>query len=776
MSSAKAKFITTSAAALIAGLGGFGASAQDLKQDDSDTIVVTAQRKEQSLNEVPLSVSAYSQERMDLQSVRSIEDVARLTPGLFITPSNGGSLGRRSSIAIRGISSDVSSATTGIYINDTPIQVRDTGNVSSNAYPYIFDLERVEVLRGPQGTLFGAGAEGGAVRFITPDPSLAEFDIYGRTDVSVTEGGDPSYEAGAAVGGPLVADKLGFRVSGSYRKSGGWVDRVDYDSGDLIEENANTDEVYTLRAALKWQVTPDLSIEPSVFHQNQSSGERDAYYATLSDPDAGVFRKGNVVPESFDDEFTLPTLDITWDAATGLLGDVQIISNTSYLDRTMKQTNDFTEFVSGLLFGSPFAPVDPYAEISNYEDTQEAWTQEIRIQSANPESPVQWVLGGFFGNTEQSSLQANVSPNIADAIAAVYGGATVEDLFGVPLYEDQYIFYTTRSSKDKQKAVFAQVDIEVLEGVTITGGIRQSWTSFSFVRDGNGPVAGGSSVSSGEQDESPFTYKAGLSWQVDEDNMVYASVAKGYRIGGANLPTNSFCDSSLAELGITDAPASYDSDSTNSYEVGSKNTLFGGAVQVAASGFYIKWKDIQSNVPLSGCGGEFVTNFGEATSKGFDLELTLQPTPALTLGAAIGYADATLDETLNGTGTIILGLEGDSVTSGPKWTAAISGNYDFVVAGKDAFIRSDYQYRGPGQVRSPIVFGVDPGLMASEEIHALAFRAGVDLGGVEVSAYVNNALDETPILSQARATNTSPLFYETTLRPRTFGVTATIRR
>jgi outer membrane receptor protein involved in Fe transport len=231
----------------------------------------------------------------------------------------------------------------------------------------------------------------------------------------------------------------------------------------------------------------------------------------------------------------------------------------------------------------------------------------------------------------------------------------------------------------------------------------------------------------------------------------------------------------LDALGITDTPSSYDSDSTVSYEVGSKNSLFDGALQIAASGFYIKWMDIQSSVPLAACGSEFVTNFGEATSKGFDLGFSVRPTSNLTFSGSAGYTNATLDKTLHGTGTIILGLKGDSVTSGPKWTATISGNYDFQIAGKDAFVRSDYQYQGKGQVRSPGVFGVDPGILPSEKVHALAFRAGIDIGHIEISAYVNNALDEAPRLSTSRDTPVSPLFYETTLRPRTFGITLTYR-
>ena len=130
-------------------------------------------------------------------------------------------------ISIRGVNSAAGDATTGIYIDDTPIQLRTLGFGSDNALPYVFDLERVEVLRGPQGTLFGAGSEGGTVRFITPKPSLTDLQIYGKTELSFTQDGAPSYEGGLAVGAPIVDDKLGFRISGWWRHDGGWIDHLD---------------------------------------------------------------------------------------------------------------------------------------------------------------------------------------------------------------------------------------------------------------------------------------------------------------------------------------------------------------------------------------------------------------------------------------------------------------------------------------------------------------------------------------------------------------------
>ncbi|WP_395672845.1 TonB-dependent receptor plug domain-containing protein, partial [Phenylobacterium sp.] len=193
--------------------------AQDAPTDVGE-IVVTATRQAQVLSRVPVSVSAYTQETMDKKGVKSIDDVARFTPGVRFDAADN-------SISIRGISSGAGAGTTGIYIDDTPIQMRALGFSADDSLPAIFDLERVEILRGPQGTLFGAGSQGGTVRYITPQPSLTDYSSFARAEVATIAHGGRNYEGGVAVGGPIVQDKLGFRVSAWTRRDGGWIDRVD---------------------------------------------------------------------------------------------------------------------------------------------------------------------------------------------------------------------------------------------------------------------------------------------------------------------------------------------------------------------------------------------------------------------------------------------------------------------------------------------------------------------------------------------------------------------
>src|ERR1700730_4093309 len=209
-------------------------------------IVVTDTRHEEGLSKVPISVTALTQEAMDIRGVKDIQDVARFTPGVRI--DNSGT----NNIAIRGISSSGGAGTTGIYIDDTPIQIRALAFNPDDTLPKSFDMDRIEVLRGPQGTLFGAGSEGGTVRYIPPQPSLTKTSFYSRDEVAYTEGGAPSYEAGVAGGMPLIDGVLGARLTVWYRRDGGYIDQIDPVTRSRVQKNANYDNTAVIRLAAVW--------------------------------------------------------------------------------------------------------------------------------------------------------------------------------------------------------------------------------------------------------------------------------------------------------------------------------------------------------------------------------------------------------------------------------------------------------------------------------------------------------------------------------------------
>jgi iron complex outermembrane receptor protein len=255
-------------AALMLPAAAFAQSGEQAATDNTEVvggfedIVVTATRQSQAISKVPLSVSAFTQETLDSRGVREFADVIRQTPGIVFEATN-----TTTNISIRGINSTAGAATTGVYIDDTPIQIRSLGYSGGNAYPVIFDLERVEVLRGPQGTLFGAGSQGGTIRFISPQPSLTRSSGYVRAEAALTENGGPSYEAGVAYGVPLVEDKLGMRVSGYYRRDGGFIDRVRFEDKGVVDDDANYQNSYVGRVAFTWAPVPELRITPSITYQ-----------------------------------------------------------------------------------------------------------------------------------------------------------------------------------------------------------------------------------------------------------------------------------------------------------------------------------------------------------------------------------------------------------------------------------------------------------------------------------------------------------------------------
>src|SRR5271165_3008441 len=262
------------------------AGAEETAQSGAlEEVVVTATRRSERLEDVPISVMAFSQEKLDAQGLKNIDDLSRLSPGVNFQRNGMSSAGNYndegSDINIRGVDSTAGTSTTGIYIDDSPIQTRHIGFGSINAFPALFDLDRVEVLRGPQGTLFGAGAEGGVVRFISPEPDLNKATGYARADVASTDGGAASYEGGAAFGAPIIDDVLAFRASVSFRRDGGWVDRVGYAlspsasvplptpvyNGDTTQANANFSDTTTASLALTWKVSDTLEISLTIYYQ-----------------------------------------------------------------------------------------------------------------------------------------------------------------------------------------------------------------------------------------------------------------------------------------------------------------------------------------------------------------------------------------------------------------------------------------------------------------------------------------------------------------------------
>ncbi|HVN45148.1 MAG TPA: TonB-dependent receptor [Steroidobacteraceae bacterium] len=646
-------------------------------------VVVTATRREEELSKVPISVTALTQDAIDSRGIKDFRDMVRFTPGVTIDDSG------TNAISIRGISSSGGAGTTGIYIDDTPIQMRSVGFNPDDTLPKTFDLQRVEVLRGPQGTLFGAGAEGGAVRYIMTPASLTAADDYIRSELSYTEHGQPNGEFGVAVGRPLVDGVFGIRASLWYRYDGGWINRVDPGTGAIIDDNINYSHSYLARLAATWQPATSVTIAPSFLYQKQDRHDEPTYWPAYSNPDQGQFNTATPERIGGPDDYYLGALKVQWD-----LGKSQVIGNASYYYRrqltayqgTVYDLSYWNTIPSGL--GGPndsfpqspkcSAPDDatscswfPLIDSSGIHlpaalrgtqtpnamtNHQKSYTAELRWQSADTSSRWTWTAGVFWQEAKEGSIEELKSTNIDQVFNYLYGlspadyyspdGVTPANFYSCPtnaaypVIPACDIYYNNNTTIDKQFAGYGEVSYAFTDWMRLTVGERIAHTTFELTHYADGYENYGPQPTQASQSETPNTPKAVLSFQVDPRNLYYLSYAKGFRVGGGNAPLPQYCDADLAAAGYPNgAPLTYQSDYTQNYEIGAKNGV-ADWLRVATSVYYIKWHNIQQNLYVAGyCGLQFTDNLGTAVAKGFDLQAQMLFGP-VAIDLATAYTSA----------------------------------------------------------------------------------------------------------------------------------------
>ena len=719
-----------------------------------EEIIVTATRREESLQKVPISIDAFSQGELMDAGIKSIGDLAAVTPGLqFQSPT--GHTSTLTTISIRGMNSNTGPGVVGIYIDDTPIQVRfsSDGNVG-NLFPALFDLNRVEVDRGPQGTLFGSGSEAGAVRFITNSPSLTDFSGFSHAEGAVTDRGTGSYEGGAAAGGPIVQDQIGFRFSVWARHDGGFVDRLDT-ATDQVAPNSNQDDKLAARLAFAFKVNEDVRVTPSVYYQSTGTDDTGRFWDLFSDASAGRFVNAQLRPEVVADHFVLPSLK-----AEAHLPFAEMTAVASYISRKVYLTTDYSTPLGALgvaNYGSPLGPEVPTSE-SDYAPTDTGTevrgiTEEIRLASNQPDAFVTWVAGIFNDHRSQTDYYAIYSTFI-DPIN--------------PLMASE-----NQVAVDEQTAIFGQGDFHLTQKWTATLGARVEKAKSDFrVINGNGLFnQGDPPQGSATLKETPWTPRIAVSYQADSDNLLYASAGKGFRVGGGNVPVASFCQGT--------APNTFKSDYAWSYEVGAKDRLFGGRMQIDSSVFYINWSDVQQQLYLQ-CGLSYTANSGDAVSKGFDLALQAIVTDGLRLNLDVGYVDAYFTKNISGpTGSFI--IAGDKIgllpQVNPPWDVNTSLNYEIPLSAEQKIhLRAEYQYHsrnpGPFITQIPSSPSYYPLITANPPIHITNLRGGYTWGKLDVSLFVDNVFNSHPLLDSFQFTAASNLVTNTTLRPRTAGIAA----
>jgi iron complex outermembrane receptor protein len=777
-------------------------------------ITVTATRREESLSKVPISVTALTQDAMDLRGIKDFQDIARFTPGVNI--DNSGT----NNIAIRGIASTGGAGTTGIYLDDTPIQIRGTAFNPDDALPKSFDIDRVEVLRGPQGTLFGAGSEGGTVRYITTQPSLTQNSFYSREEVSFTEGGSINYEGGIAAGGPLIDNTLGARLTVWYRRDGGYIDLINPVSLATVQKNANFDETVLYRLAFIYAPSDQWTITPGIYYQDRYRNQVEDYWPLYSNPSKNEFVSADPDQRSDPDRFYLASVKIE-----GNVGFAKLISNTSYFHRKEQTGYEGTLYNLGFYQSAVFLNGDgssastPYPLLDNaglhlppgaldyrspnsIDNGQQNITQEIRLQSADATSPLFWTTGVFFSSNRQTYLEQIHDPLLNElSLAATglpYTSWFVDPNTGLPVQYDPRFpndsYFLQTKATDQQYALFAEGTYAFTDQYKLTVGGRYSRIKFT-----NDSLTGGPQLFlppqtvNVSQTENSFTPKASFSYQYDPRNLYYATYAKGFRPGGANNPVpQAACAPDFQAFGITESPPTFRSDTVNSFEVGAKNNI-DNRVKIASSIYYIRWNNIQQSVLPPTCQITFIANLGTAVAKGGDIQAEIALTDNFTAEIATGYTSAryTQNSTFSDVQALPIVSKGDAIVGqsgeppgqpAAPFTFTLGLEYKFNLFDLPGFVRVDDEYtsrnKWPSAAQDPNTLQFNPAFYSLSSTNLASARAGVTFGGWQASAFVDNLTDTHTVTNYNFSIypgNAPSLERQYTFRPRTIGLTITYR-
>lgn len=724
--------------------------AQETSALQLEEIVVTSAKREQSLQDVPMAVTAFGGAQLEKMGATGFLDYATKVPNLgFGADADGRFDSRKTGIrGVFGAGQATTGGTTGFYIDDMPIP--ETMN------PRVTDVERIEVLRGPQGTLYGARSMGGTIRLISKQPSLTETEVRGHALVANVKEGNFNWAVDAAVSVPVVEDKLGLRIMAYYGEDSGVQDRLVMPGSpgpDFFEKNVDDETFYGGQIAATIALTEDLTFVPKFIYQKVKAGG-----LPFADNQPGNFvqlRNFNLA-EDGRDEFYIASGTLNWQKDFGTF-----VSSTGYMKREVFENEDET-YVLTYFFGTPPIPSTISQDISF-----DAFVHETRFAS-DFDGPFQMNAGIFYQETNENVIfPPAMAIGLDEAFSDLIGAPYPPGVLGTDM------IYTTDGHFDtKEKAAFFELSYEVTEWLKATFGGRyfNSKTDYFVTRDGI--ANGGFTMTTGQQKENGFNPKLLLEARVSEDVNVYTTASKGFRIGGVNgsIPAD-LCADDLIELGNPDPDSlgSFDSDSLWNYEVGVKSALLDRKVTLNAAAFYINWKNVIQRVQPS-CGFAFLTNVGDATNKGVEIELSTRLVQGLDVSFGLGYTHAEFTKITNPFSPV---QEGDRVQQVPKWTFTTSGQYSFPLTGElEGFIRADYSYQsnslsGNNSIGTPRI---------RPSWSLVNVRAGIYRNVWELAAFVDNLTNEHINLADNKslAAEHPARPRIVTNRPRTIGVEARV--
>jgi len=678
---------------------------------DNDAIVVTATRRELLLKDVPASISAIGAQQLEDLGAREVQDYILTVPGVSFTDIGGG----RQQIVFRGVAALGSNATTAVYLDETPLAIDLR----------LFDVERVEVLRGPQGTLYGTSAMGGALRTITrkPNASKTEFRFAGSVN-SVAYGGI-GHDLNAMANLPIAEDKLALRIVAYREIEAGFVDNFASDRsvdpvvlGQLIEEHPGDHVTEGTRTALRFDASDALDLTLTHIWQ------RDIYKALNSeDTDLGIeaLRQSRNFNERFGSRVHQFNGTLNY-----RFGFADLISSTTWSIGRDTSSRDVTivyspivQALAGALTGADTSGVRPLFLGST--DRNRNFTQEVRLTSSGDDR-FDWLVGAYYNRYHSAFAQRIIGP----------GSQPLFDLgAGLDLAPGDQLFAASVETSQRELSFFAEGKLAIGDALDATVGVRRYHIESAFAQSTTGLFAftgtldsiTGNTVSSGTASKTGLTYRFNLAYRAGADTLFYAQAASGYRQGGAN---------SFIPAGETPTPVTqYDPDTLWQYELGFRTTLFDRKLSINGAMFYIDWSGIQAGITTQPTGYSFVGNVGKADVKGAEVELAWKVFDGLNVNAAATYTDARFRE-----GLASLDVDkGDPIADIPRFTGSFGAQYEWKL--------SDAMTANAGANVTHVSERVTnantgTGLNGYDKVD---LRVGLDWKRVSVGLFVRNLLD-----------------------------------
>lgn len=711
---------------------------------DSNDVVVTARKRAERLVDVPAPISAITGATLKKESAVKFTDYLTTVPGVTFSSGREGS----TLLVLRGIATGAANPTVATYIDEAPFGSSTIFALGSALTPDLDpgDVQRIELLQGPQGTLYGANAIGGILKFVTTPPSLTTFG--GRVEATgdtVSHGGT-GYGLSGMVNLPVVDDRFAVRISGYDRDDPGFIDDVLHHAKDI-----NDTRVYGGRVDALWQVTPDLKVRVSAMAHDLTSPNSNGEdvqqiqvgpdHGVIGPPTYGDLEVKRYLPQPLDIQYRLYNGTLTWTP-----GPVSLISSTSYGTEHVDVVSDLTAQYGPLLnavFPSQY-PANLGVTLLRAID-QTKFTQEVRLASAG-ENKLAWQVGVFF--TQEHST--------ADDPASLYtypSGAR----YVTPISAYQNVFHATLISQYTEISEFGDVDYHFTPQFDVTIGGRYSYDSQAYRQPSSGILYGPPSTARASGNESAFTFLVNPRYKLNEDNILYVRIASGYRPGGPNT----------VPPAALNFPATFGPDFLTDYEGGWKAELLERTLSLDTSVFYLQWTKMQLPTVIDGYSAE--ANGGAAHSVGFESQVVWTPVRGLDLGADATYTDARMDSSNPFAGA----FKGDRLPFVPLWNWGLSANYTHpVMDGWDGFIGANY--RNIGERPSPFVANTATSgyYVPTPAYYTLDLNAGLTHETWALKVFARNVTDQRGITSIGANTGvaTSRDFQAGVIQPRTIGV------